>query len=128
MIGILTPDMKRVGNDERLGYIATVCTDDTPNLFAEGDDRGLGRRSPRVCNLARTSSVKLRIFWNTVSVPEGRMSRIRERGPRVRRHVEAASGPRARRGSGGRCEERDGSFLPKLTRRSANGRREGRAP
>lgn len=35
-MGILTPDMKRVVNEERLGYIATVCPDQTPNLSPKG--------------------------------------------------------------------------------------------
>ena len=31
-MGILTDDMKRVVREQRLGYIATVCPDGTPNL------------------------------------------------------------------------------------------------
>ena len=31
-MGILTEDMKRVVREQRLGYIATVCPDGTPNL------------------------------------------------------------------------------------------------
>jgi len=36
MMAILTPDMKRVVREERLGYIATVCPDCTPNLSPKG--------------------------------------------------------------------------------------------
>jgi len=35
-MGILTPDMKRVVREQRLGYIATVCLDGTPNLSPKG--------------------------------------------------------------------------------------------
>ena len=31
-MGILTGDMKRVVNEQRLAYVATVCLDGTPNL------------------------------------------------------------------------------------------------
>ena len=33
-MGILTEDMKRVVREQRLGFIATVCADGTPNLSA----------------------------------------------------------------------------------------------
>src|SRR6266496_6151577 len=32
----LTEDMKRVLNEQRLGFIATVCPDGTPNLSPKG--------------------------------------------------------------------------------------------
>jgi uncharacterized protein len=35
-MAILTPDMKRVVTEQRLGYIATVCPDHTPNLSPKG--------------------------------------------------------------------------------------------
>jgi uncharacterized protein len=35
-MGILTDDMKRVVGGKRLGYIATVCPDGTPNLSPKG--------------------------------------------------------------------------------------------
>jgi predicted pyridoxine 5'-phosphate oxidase superfamily flavin-nucleotide-binding protein len=35
-MGILTEDMKRVVREQRLGYIATVCPDGTPNLSPKG--------------------------------------------------------------------------------------------
>jgi predicted pyridoxine 5'-phosphate oxidase superfamily flavin-nucleotide-binding protein len=31
-MGILTVDMKRVVEQQRLGFVATVCPDGTPNL------------------------------------------------------------------------------------------------
>jgi predicted pyridoxine 5'-phosphate oxidase superfamily flavin-nucleotide-binding protein len=35
-MGILTEDMQRVVSEQRLGYIATVCPDGTPNLSPKG--------------------------------------------------------------------------------------------
>ena len=34
--GILTADMKRVVGEQRLGFVATVCADGTPNLSPKG--------------------------------------------------------------------------------------------
>src|SRR5262245_47429677 len=35
-MSILTPDMQRVVREQRLGYVATVCPDGTPNLSPKG--------------------------------------------------------------------------------------------
>jgi predicted pyridoxine 5'-phosphate oxidase superfamily flavin-nucleotide-binding protein len=35
-MGILTNDMKRIVREQRLGFIATVCADGTPNLSPKG--------------------------------------------------------------------------------------------
>ncbi|HLW60146.1 MAG TPA: pyridoxamine 5'-phosphate oxidase family protein [bacterium] len=35
-MGILTEDMKRVVREQRLGFVATVCPDGTPNLSPKG--------------------------------------------------------------------------------------------
>ena len=35
-MGILTPDMRRIVREQRLGYVATVCPDGTPNLSPKG--------------------------------------------------------------------------------------------
>jgi predicted pyridoxine 5'-phosphate oxidase superfamily flavin-nucleotide-binding protein len=35
-MGILTEDMQRIVNEQRLGFIATVCPDGTPNLSPKG--------------------------------------------------------------------------------------------
>lgn len=35
-MGILTDDMKRVVSEQRLGFVATVCPDGTPNLSPKG--------------------------------------------------------------------------------------------
>ncbi|HEY7126462.1 MAG TPA: pyridoxamine 5'-phosphate oxidase family protein [Ktedonobacterales bacterium] len=35
-MGILTADMQRVVNEQRLGFVATVCPDGTPNLSPKG--------------------------------------------------------------------------------------------
>jgi predicted pyridoxine 5'-phosphate oxidase superfamily flavin-nucleotide-binding protein len=36
MRGVLDDDMKRVVREQRLGYVATVCPDGTPNLSPKG--------------------------------------------------------------------------------------------
>ncbi|MBK9940713.1 MAG: pyridoxamine 5'-phosphate oxidase family protein [Kouleothrix sp.] len=33
---ILTPEMKRLLDEQRLGFVATVCPDGTPNLSPKG--------------------------------------------------------------------------------------------
>ncbi len=38
-MGILTEEMKAAVNKQRLGYIATVCADGTPNLSPKGTTR-----------------------------------------------------------------------------------------
>jgi predicted pyridoxine 5'-phosphate oxidase superfamily flavin-nucleotide-binding protein len=35
-VGILTEDMQRVVSEQRLGFVATVCPDGTPNLSPKG--------------------------------------------------------------------------------------------
>ena len=35
-MGVLTADMKRVVEQQRLGFVATVCSDGTPNLSPKG--------------------------------------------------------------------------------------------
>ena len=35
-MGIISVDMKRVGEQQRLGFVATVCPDGTPNLSPKG--------------------------------------------------------------------------------------------
>ena len=70
-MGILTDDMKRVVREQRLGYIATVCPDGTPNLSPKGttavwDDDHLvfaDIRSPRsVQNIERNPSVEVNVI------------------------------------------------------------------
>ena len=65
-MGILTEDMQRVVNEQRLGYAATVCPDGTPNLSPKGtttvwDDDHLvfaDIRSPRtVANLRHNPAI-----------------------------------------------------------------------
>lgn len=36
VIAILTEDMQRVIREQRLGYVASVCPDGTPNLSPKG--------------------------------------------------------------------------------------------
>ena len=69
-MGILTEDMKRVVREQRLGYVATVCPDGTPNLSPKGttavwdDDRLVFAdiRSPgTVANLRRNPAVEINV-------------------------------------------------------------------
>ena len=69
-MGILTDDMKRVVREQRLGYVATVCPDGTPNLSPKGttavwDDDHLmfaDIRSPQsVRNVAHNPSVEINV-------------------------------------------------------------------
>jgi hypothetical protein len=69
-MGILTDDMKRIVREQRLGYIATVCPDGTPNLSPKGttavwDDDHLvfaDIRSPQsVQNIEHNPSVEINV-------------------------------------------------------------------
>src|SRR5258705_826186 len=67
-MGILTADMKRVVEEQRLGFFATVCADGTPNVSPKGttavwDDDHLvfaNIRSPgTLANLRRNPGVEV---------------------------------------------------------------------
>jgi predicted pyridoxine 5'-phosphate oxidase superfamily flavin-nucleotide-binding protein len=67
---MLTPDMKRVVEEQRLGFVATVCPDGTPNLSPKGttavwDDEHLvfaNVRSPgTLANLRRNAAVEVNV-------------------------------------------------------------------
>jgi predicted pyridoxine 5'-phosphate oxidase superfamily flavin-nucleotide-binding protein len=69
-MGILTADMKRVVEQQRLGFVATVCPDGTPNLSPKGstavwDDDHLifaNIRSPgTLANLRHNASVEVNV-------------------------------------------------------------------
>jgi predicted pyridoxine 5'-phosphate oxidase superfamily flavin-nucleotide-binding protein len=69
-MGVLTDDMKRVVREQRLGFVATVCPDGTPNLSPKGttvvydDDHLLfiDIRSPRtVANLRANPAVEINV-------------------------------------------------------------------
>jgi predicted pyridoxine 5'-phosphate oxidase superfamily flavin-nucleotide-binding protein len=69
-MGILTVDMKRVVEQQRLGFVATVCPDGTPNLSPKGttavwDDDHLvfaNIRSPgTIANLRQNPSVEINV-------------------------------------------------------------------
>lgn len=69
-MGILTDDMKRVVREQRLGFVATVCADGTPNLSPKGttavwDDEHLvfaDLRSPgTIANLRRNPAVEVNV-------------------------------------------------------------------
>jgi predicted pyridoxine 5'-phosphate oxidase superfamily flavin-nucleotide-binding protein len=71
----LTEDMKRVIREQRLGYVATVCPDGTPNLSPKGtttvwDDDHIvfaDIRSPRtIANLKQNPSIEINVVdWFT---------------------------------------------------------------
>lgn len=70
-VATLTDDMKRVVNQQRLGHVATVCPDGTPNLSPKGttlvwDDSTLvfaDLRSPgTVQNLLRNPAVEINVI------------------------------------------------------------------
>jgi predicted pyridoxine 5'-phosphate oxidase superfamily flavin-nucleotide-binding protein len=69
-VGILTEDMKRLVTEQRLGFVATVCPDGTPNLSPKGttaiwDDDHIvfaDIRSPTtVSNLRRNPSTEINV-------------------------------------------------------------------
>lgn len=69
-MGLLTADMKRVVEEQRLGFVATVCADGTPNLSPKGTTRAwdddhlvfANIRSPgTLANLRRNASVELNV-------------------------------------------------------------------
>jgi predicted pyridoxine 5'-phosphate oxidase superfamily flavin-nucleotide-binding protein len=69
-MGILTSDMKRVVEQQRLGFVATVCADGTPNLSPKGttavwDDDHLvfaNIRSPgTIANIHRNASIEVNV-------------------------------------------------------------------
>jgi hypothetical protein len=69
-MGMLTADMKRVVEEQRLGFVATVCPDGTPNLSPKGttavwDDDHLvfaNIRSPgTLANLRHNASVEVNV-------------------------------------------------------------------
>jgi len=69
-MGILTADMKRVVEEQRLGFVATVCRDGSPNLSPKGttavwDDDHLvfaNIRSPgTIANLRHNASVEVNV-------------------------------------------------------------------
>jgi uncharacterized protein len=71
----LSEDMKRVVREQRLGYVATVCPDGTPNLSPKGttrvwDDHHLvfaDIRSPRtITNLKQNPAIEINVVdWFT---------------------------------------------------------------
>ena len=69
-MGLLTPDMKRVVGKQRLGFVATVCPDGTPNLSPKGttgvwDDDHLvfaNIRSPgTLANIRQNANVEVNV-------------------------------------------------------------------
>ena len=70
-MGVLTSDMKRVVDEQRLGFVATVCPDGTPNLSPKGttavwDDDHLAFASiaspGTIANLRQNSNVEVNVI------------------------------------------------------------------
>lgn len=74
-MGILTEEMKRVVREQRLGFVATVCPDGTPNLSPKGttavwdDDRLVfaGVRSPGTVRNLRSNPPSRSTSWTGLS-------------------------------------------------------------
>ena len=74
-MAILTEDMQRVIREQRLGYVATVCPDGTPNVSPKGttrvwdDDHVVFAdiRSPRtIANLKQNPAIEINVVdWFT---------------------------------------------------------------
>jgi uncharacterized protein len=55
---ILTPDMKRVVREQRLGFVATVCSDGTPNVSPKGTTRVWDDEHLVFCDLMSPQTVE----------------------------------------------------------------------
>jgi len=69
-MGVLTDDMKRIVEEQRLGFVATVCPDGTPNLSPKGttavwDDDHLSfaniRSAGTIANLRLNPNVEVNV-------------------------------------------------------------------
>jgi predicted pyridoxine 5'-phosphate oxidase superfamily flavin-nucleotide-binding protein len=69
-MAMLTEEMKRIVREQRLGFVATVCPDGTPNLSPKGttavwDDNHLvfaDTRSPRtIANLKQNPAIEINV-------------------------------------------------------------------
>ena len=91
-MGILTDDMKRIVGEQRLGYIATLCRDGTPNLSPNGTtavwyddhlmfaDIGHHNRSRTSRTTRRSKSMSsIRCFAKGIDSRGGRLSIVRMR-------------------------------------------------
>ncbi len=109
-MGILTDDMKRVVREQRLGFVATVCADGTPNLSPKGTTAVWGDehlvfadiRSPgTVANLRRNPAIEVNVvdpILRKVSLQRhGRDSQRRSIVPRTLRLLPAGSADTAYR-------------------------------
>jgi len=70
VMGVLTDDMKRIVEEQRLGFVATVCPDGTPNLSPKGttavwDDDHLSfaniRSAGTIANLRLNPNVEVNV-------------------------------------------------------------------
>jgi predicted pyridoxine 5'-phosphate oxidase superfamily flavin-nucleotide-binding protein len=57
-MGLLTDDMKRVLSEQRLGFVATVCPDGTPNLSPKGTTQVWDDDHLVFCDLASPRTVE----------------------------------------------------------------------
>jgi predicted pyridoxine 5'-phosphate oxidase superfamily flavin-nucleotide-binding protein len=69
-MSLISADMKRIVEEQRLGFVATVCPDGTPNLSPKGTTRVWDAdhlvftniRSPRtIANLRRNANVEVNV-------------------------------------------------------------------
>ncbi|MGZ5118128.1 MAG: pyridoxamine 5'-phosphate oxidase family protein [Burkholderiales bacterium] len=69
-MGLISEDMKRIVEEQRLGFVATVCPDGTPNLSPKGTTRVWDAdhlvfaniRSPRtLANLRQNANVEVNV-------------------------------------------------------------------
>jgi Pyridoxamine 5''-phosphate oxidase. len=100
-MGILTDDMKRLIDEQKLAFHATVCPDGSPNLSPKGstrvwDDDHLFFAD--ICSPQTTANIRAgrssRSTWSTRSC-------ARATGSRARRKSTSAGRPRSPRASSG---------------------------
>lgn len=102
-MAILSEPMQRLVREQRLGFVATVCEDGTPNLSPKGtlavwDDEHLifaDLRSPgTVANLRGNSAVEINVVdWLSRKGYRFKgTARVLEEGPEFRRGVEFYAG------------------------------------
>lgn len=57
-MGILTDDMQRVVREQRLGFMATVCPDGTPNLSPKGTTAVLDEDHLMFCDIRSPQTIR----------------------------------------------------------------------
>lgn len=57
-MGILTDDMKRIVREQRLGFVASVCPDGTPNVSPKGTMRVLDDDHITFCHIRSPQTIR----------------------------------------------------------------------